>query len=163
MRAGPAEPSNRGPARPAVIIVAVIGGWAAALAYAAGYAGTRGVQVTPAVAAEVGEAARQPAGFADVVEKIKPAVFGVRVRIDHEGDAGVTPESFSDESLPRMGRPKHTPGTGNAPRAFWRAVREGLFTELPADVAAYLGGCEGRSLPRWCFASLRDQMRNPVA
>jgi len=117
MRAGPAEPSNRGPARPAVIIVAVIGGWAAALAYAAGYAGTRGVQVTPAVAAEVGEAARQPAGFADVVEKIKPAVFGVRVRIDHEGDAGVTPESFSDESLPRMGRPKHTPGTGNAPRA----------------------------------------------
>ena len=53
--------------------------------------------------------------------------------------------------------------TGNAPRAFWRAVREGLFTELPADVAAYLGGCEGGSLPRWCFASFRDQMRNPVA
>lgn len=53
--------------------------------------------------------------------------------------------------------------TGNAPRAFWRAVRDGLFTELPTDVSAYLRGCEGRSLPRWCFASLRDQLRNPVA
>src|SRR5207245_1603939 len=52
---------------------------------------------------------------------------------------------------------------GNAPRAFWRAVRDGLFTELPTDVSAYLRGCEGRSLPRWCFASLRDQLRNPVA
>ena len=45
----------------------------------------------------------------------------------------------------------------------WRAVRDGLFTELPTDVSAYLRGCEGRSLPRWCFASLRDQLRNPVA
>src|ERR1051326_7661657 len=117
MRAAPAEPATRGPARPSVIIVAVIGGWAAALAYAAGYSGSRVAQVTPAVAAEVGDAARQPAGFADVVEKIKPAVFGVKVRVEHEGDAGVTPESFSDESLLRMGRPKHGLGTGNLPRA----------------------------------------------
>ena len=116
MRAAPAEPSNRGPARPSVIVVAVIAGWSAALAYAAGHAGSRIVQVTPAVAAEVGDVVRQPAGFADVVEKIKPAVFGVKVRIDHEGDVGVTPESFGDESLPRMGRPKHAPGTGNVPR-----------------------------------------------
>ena len=77
MGAAPAEGSNRGPARPAIVIIAVTAGWAAALAYAAGYAGSRAVQVMPAVAAEVGDAARQPAGFADVVEKIKPAVFGI--------------------------------------------------------------------------------------
>src|ERR1044071_4340651 len=116
MGAAPAEPSNRGPARPSVLVVAVIAGWSAALAYAAGHAGSRVVQVTPAVAAEVGDAVTHPAGFADVVEKIKPAVFGVKVRIDHEGEVGVTPESFGDESLPRMGRPKHAPSTGNVPR-----------------------------------------------
>ena len=53
--------------------------------------------------------------------------------------------------------------SGNAPRAFWRAIRDGLFAELPDDVAAYLRGCEGRALPRWCFASLRDQLRDPVS
>jgi serine protease Do len=116
MRAAPAEPSTRGPARPALIIIAVTAGWAAALAYAAGYAGSRAVQVTPAVAAEVGDAIRQPAGFADVVEKIKPAVFAVKVRVEPQGDLGVTPESFGDDSLPRMGRPKHAPGSGNPPR-----------------------------------------------
>ena len=53
--------------------------------------------------------------------------------------------------------------SGNAPLAFWRAVRDGLFAAVPGDVREYLRGCEGRSLPRWCFASLRDQLRNPVA
>jgi serine protease Do len=116
MRSAPAEQSNRGPARPAVIIVAVTAGWAAALAYAAGYAGSRVEPVTPAVAAEVADAARQPAGFADVVEKIKPAVFGIRVRVEQPGDAGITPESFGDDSLPRTGGPKHAPGNGNPQR-----------------------------------------------
>jgi serine protease Do len=113
MRAAPEGQANRAPARPAVIIVAVIGGWAAALAYAAGYTGSRVVQVTPAVAAEVSDATSRPAGFADVVEKVKPAVFAIKVRIE-QGDGAVTPESFSDESLPRMGAsPKHAPGNGS--------------------------------------------------
>lgn len=119
MRAVPEEQSNRAPARPAVIIVAVIGGWAAALAYAAGYAGSRVAQVTPAVAAEVREAAPRPGGFADVVDKVKPAVFGIKVKIE-QGDGTISPESFSDESLPRMGpNPKRPPGSGSnkGPRA----------------------------------------------
>jgi serine protease Do len=116
MRAAPVESSNRGRARPAVIVVAVTAGCAAALGYGAGHVGSRVEPVTPALAAEAGEAVRPPAGFADVVEKIKPAVFGIKVRLEHEGDAGVTPDSFSDESLPRMGRPKHAPGNGDSPR-----------------------------------------------
>jgi serine protease Do len=116
MRAVPAEPSNRGPARPAVVIIAVTAGCAAALAYAAGNVGSHVEPVTPVVAAEVGAAARPPVGFADVVEKIKPAVFGIKVRIEQEGEAGATPESFED-SLPRLGRPKHVPGGGGFPRA----------------------------------------------
>jgi len=114
MRAAPEEQSNRGPARPGVIIVAVIGGWAAAFAYAAGYTGSRVAQVTPAVAAEVSAVAPRSAGFADVVDKVKPAVFGIKVRIE-QGDGTIMPESFSDDdSLPRMGpHPKRAPGNGS--------------------------------------------------
>ena len=54
------------------------------------------------------------------------------------------------------------PRTGSAPTAFWRAVREGLIGELPADVREYLRDVAGRSLPRWCFAETREQLRNPV-
>jgi serine protease Do len=112
MRAAHEERSNRGPARPGVVIVAAIGGWAAALAYGAGYTGSRVAEVTPAVAAEVSQPAARPAGFADVVEKVKPAVFGIKVRIE-QSDGAVTPESFSDEPSPRMGaNPKHAPGNG---------------------------------------------------
>jgi serine protease Do len=98
----------------------MIGGCATALAYGAGYMGSRVAQVTPAVAAEVSEAAPRPAGFAGVVAKVKPAVFGIKVRIEQGDDGAVTPESFSDGSLPRMGtNPKHAPGngTGKGPRA----------------------------------------------
>jgi serine protease Do len=114
MRAAPEQQANRALARPAVIVVAIIGGWVAALAYAASYTASRLAQVTPAVAAEVHEAGPRPAGFADVVEKVKPAVFGIKVKIE-QGDNAITPESFSDESLPRMGpNPKRAPGnSGN--------------------------------------------------
>jgi serine protease Do len=112
MRAAAEQQSNRAPPRPAVIIVAIIAGWAAALAYAAGYTGSRVAQVTPAVAAEVAATTR-PAGFADVVEKVKPAVFGIKVKIE-QGDGTITPEAFNDESLPRMGpSPKRAPGGGS--------------------------------------------------
>jgi len=117
MRAALEQQSRRKIARSPVIIVAVIAGWSAALAYAAGHAGSRVVEVTPAVAAEVhGGAPPRPTGFADVVEKVKPAVFGIKVRIESEG--GLTPGSFDDESLPRMGaNPKHAPRDNEAPRA----------------------------------------------
>jgi serine protease Do len=117
MGAAPAESSARSLARAPVVIVAAIGGWAAVLAYAAGYSGARVVEVTSAVAAEsVAGAAQRPAGFADTVEKVKPAVFGIRVRLEPD-DAAVRPESFTDESLPRFGaNPKHPQGDGGSPR-----------------------------------------------
>ena len=34
-----------------------------------------------------------PTGFADIVAKVKPAVFSVRVRIDDKGDSGVTSDN----------------------------------------------------------------------
>jgi len=129
MPAAPAQQSNRVLARPAVVIVAVIGGWAAALAYVAGYSGSRIVQATPAVAAEVSETAPRPAGFADVVEKVKPAVFAVKVRIDQgEGTGAVMPESFSDQSTPHMGiNPKHLPGNGGLRPRVETAQGAGFF------------------------------------
>jgi len=119
MRANAQQPSRRGVARPPVIVVAVIAGWSAALAYAAGFAGSRVVEVTPAIAAEVrAGGAQRPAGFADVVDKVKPAVFGIKVRVEKDNNGAATPESFDDESLPRMGaKPKHGAGDGEAPRA----------------------------------------------
>src|SRR5262249_48143609 len=77
------------------------------------HAGSQVVQVTPAVAREVGEVAARSPGFADVVEKVKPAVFAIKVRVEH-GDGALTPESFNDESAPRMGiNPKRAPGSGS--------------------------------------------------
>jgi GT2 family glycosyltransferase len=55
------------------------------------------------------------------------------------------------------------PRSGSAPKAFWRAMSEGLFGDLPADVRDYLREVAGRPLPRWCFASFREQLRNPVS
>src|SRR5262249_59260470 len=52
MPARPEKQASRNVARPPVIFVAVIAGWSAALAYAAGHAGSRIVEATPAVAAE---------------------------------------------------------------------------------------------------------------
>src|SRR6476659_4767111 len=40
------------------------------------------------VAAHAGESLSRPAGFADVVEKVKPAVISVRVKIDNGLSAG---------------------------------------------------------------------------
>jgi GT2 family glycosyltransferase len=53
--------------------------------------------------------------------------------------------------------------SGGAPRAFLTALREGFLTEVPDDVREYLRDVSGRSLPRWSFAGLREQLRNPVA
>src|SRR6266852_4225541 len=44
--------------------------------------------------AALAQSAQRPAGFADVVEKVKPAVISVRVKLD-EG-----PQTSSDEGLP---------------------------------------------------------------
>ena len=87
-----AEPSPRGFGQRPVVLVALVAASASAVAYAAGHAGSQVTQIpiTPAVAAEIraGNAAR-PVGFADVVERVKPAVFTVRVEagaIDEDGE-----------------------------------------------------------------------------
>jgi GT2 family glycosyltransferase len=62
--------------------------------------------------------------------------------------------------LAQRGSARRGAGTRSA---FWRAIKDGLLADLPADVREYLRDVAGRSLPRWCFASLRSQLRNPVA
>jgi serine protease Do len=108
MRASAQEPSRRGIARSPIVIVAVIAGWSAAVAYGANFAGSR-VETAPAVAAEArADTVQRPAGFADVVERVKPAVFGIKVKVE-QTDGAAMPGAFDDESLPRMGA-KHAPG-----------------------------------------------------
>jgi len=63
---------------------------------------------------KVQELAQRPVGFADIVEKVKPAVISVRVKIDRPGES-----SLSDDDLPfppgspfeRFFRRFGTPGT----------------------------------------------------
>jgi serine protease Do len=93
-----AEPSPRGFGQRPVVLVALIAASASAVAYAAGHAGSQVAQMpmTPAVAAEIrADNAARPVGFADVVERVKPAVFTVRVEvgaidgaIDEDGERG---------------------------------------------------------------------------
>ena len=60
------------------------------------------------------EAAR-PVGFADIVDRVKPAVFGVRARIEGDALAGgtVQPGSPLDNFF---NRPNKSPGDGRTPR-----------------------------------------------
>jgi serine protease Do len=57
-------------------------------------------------AAHAAEAAQGPAGFADLVSKVKPAVISVRVKIDEDaGNAAVT-QRDSDENSDQSGSPE---------------------------------------------------------
>lgn len=51
---------------------------------------------------------------------------------------------------------------GRALPALARAVRDGLVSALPDDVRAYLGPVRHRRMPRRHFATLREQLRDPV-
>src|SRR5689334_17344004 len=60
---------------------------------------------------------QRPAGFADIVEKVKPAVISVRVRMDEGGQASALrsddpfgPGSPFEEFFKRFGRPDGMPG-----------------------------------------------------
>jgi len=67
---------------------------------------------------------QRPAGFADIVEKVKPAVISVRVKMDasgnlmgFEGNSPFTPNSQMEQFFRRFGTPEGIPEIGpRAPR-----------------------------------------------
>src|SRR3954462_3006886 len=74
-------------------------------------------------AARAVEAAAQPqSGFADLIDKVKPAVISVRVKIEDDGartGGGPRTEQFGDnnEGLQRFFRQFGMPDGGNSPMA----------------------------------------------
>jgi serine protease Do len=108
------EPPSRGFGERPAVLVALIAASAAAVAYAAGNVGSQvaPMQMTSAVAAEIRpDNAARPVGFADVVERVKPAVFTVRVevvRIDDDDEHGTdTPGLRQKRSFRGFGAPPH--------------------------------------------------------
>jgi serine protease Do len=74
--------------------VAVVG---AALAF--GGAGN-GSFTQPARAASTQTQQQGPAGFADLIAKVKPAVISVKVKVDRTADASMGPQMDEDEGMP---------------------------------------------------------------
>jgi serine protease Do len=56
--------------------------------------------------AHAAEAAQAPAGFADLVSKVKPAVISVRVKIDDDGGNAAVTQRDSDEDSGQSGSPE---------------------------------------------------------
>jgi len=57
-------------------------------------------------AAQATEAAQAPAGFADIVSKVKPAVISVRVKIDEDDGSGMVTERHDDDESDQSGSPE---------------------------------------------------------
>ncbi len=55
--------------------------------------------------AQAAEAAQAPAGFADLVTKVKPAVISVRVKIDDDGGSAAVTQRDRDENSDQSGSP----------------------------------------------------------
>jgi serine protease Do len=101
---------------------------------AGGYVGSR-IDIessTPAVAADM--RALRPVGFADVVEKVKPAVFAVRVQVEDEGDRGTaTPGGQQKRSFRGFGIPNAAPDTHAPPRYQRTGKAQGSGFFISAD------------------------------
>src|ERR1051325_8674781 len=74
---------------------------------------------TPAYAQSV----QRPVGFADIVEKVKPAVISVRVKMDggartmsFDGDSPFPPGSPMERFFKRFGMPEGIPDNPRSPR-----------------------------------------------
>ena len=101
---GPASARHRSrflAAPPVLLVAAVIG-----VGAAAGYVGSRAAPATPALAAEVDTRglAQQP-GFADVVDRVKPAVIGVTVKVENSDASESLNELFEKFGLNPRGKP----------------------------------------------------------
>jgi serine protease Do len=139
MRAN-AEPSPRGFGQRPVVLVALIAASASAVAYAAGHAGSPVVQmpITPAVAAEIrADRAARPVGFADVVERVKPAVFTVRVevaRIDDDDEHGTDAPGLPQKpSFRGFGAAPGGPAAAGKPRLQRTGKAQGSGFFISAD------------------------------
>jgi len=70
------------------------------------------------------QSAQRPVGFADIVEKVKPSVISVRVKVDggakmmgFDGDSPFPPGSPMERFFKRFGTPDGERGNGDTPRA----------------------------------------------
>jgi serine protease Do len=94
--------------------------------------------MTPALAQNLSQEAQQlarPSGFADIVEKVKPAVISVRVKMRTDADSSGDDENPFPKGSPmekffkRFGMPEGGPGGRNGPRGrhFGQAQGSGFF------------------------------------
>src|SRR4051794_11511526 len=92
--------------------------------------------------AHAGDSPSRPVGFADVVEKVKPAVISVRVKLDNSPGAGSAdenglpfrPGSPLDRFFRRFGSPEDgVPGTPRGPRGPNHALGQGSGFFISAD------------------------------
>src|SRR5229473_203548 len=72
--------------------------------------------------ADAAESTQRPVGFADLVEKVKPAVISVRVKMEAgakmmglEGDSPFPPSSRMEQFFRRFGMPERAPGDRRQP------------------------------------------------
>jgi serine protease Do len=125
----PAEKPSRAPAVQPAVLAAVV-----ALALAAGYVGSR-IDIessTPALAADLRGV--RPVGFADVVERVKPAVFAVRVQVEDDGDRGTAaPGAQQNRSFRGFGIPNAAPDGHGAPRYQRTGKAQGSGFFISAD------------------------------
>jgi serine protease Do len=119
---GATQPSRRNlSARRMALLATTIAGFGAAAFFAPYAAPKTDFFVGPAHAQNLSQQAQQlpqkPVGFADIVEKVKPAVISVRVKMERPADAGLSsdelplpPRSPFDRFFKRFGMPNHGQG-----------------------------------------------------
>src|SRR5262245_27289702 len=97
-----------------VVLLATVAGVGAAALFAGADSANRGM--LSAIGTAVAETSQRPAGFGDLVEKVKPAVISVRVRKsggpemmgfdDGRGAPGIEPGSPADRFFRQFGLPR---------------------------------------------------------
>src|SRR4051794_12461171 len=121
----PAPKSRLLPARRLAMLGGVAGLGAAVLFTAPGFV-PQGSLPGAAYAQNLTEQARklpQPIGFADIVEKVKPAVISVRVRVENNPRLSLNRDNPFPQGSPmdrffrRFGQPDGIPGVPNEPRS----------------------------------------------
>ncbi len=103
-------------------------GSVAVIGAAVAFGGPLSHSITPAYSATQSQTQNGPAGFADLVTKVKPAVISVRVKIDQSADAGPLAQNDDGQSQNLPEQFRNTPfekffrqfGDGNGPRGNMR-------------------------------------------
>src|SRR5215831_8632256 len=120
MSASVPAPKSRLSARRLVLLASVAGLGVAVLFGGAEFASKGSSSTLASIAYAQG--VQRPVGFADIVEKVKPAVISVRVKMDgggnlmnFEGKSPLSPNSQMEQFFRRFGMPEGVPEV--APRA----------------------------------------------